>query len=69
MHIRVSKHKKNPETNLLVRKFMAWQIDKMCLKNPGERLAVLFDMTDASLSNVVSKVTTCLFLRLSKCLI
>jgi len=52
LHIHVSKHKKSSETNLIIRKYMAWQIDRVLSKKPGERIAVIFDMSDASLSNV-----------------
>ena len=53
VHIRVSKHRKTPETNVQTRQYMAWQIEKVYSQSPDKRIVVLFDMTDASLSNVV----------------
>ena len=48
----MKKNKKDPERLTLVKKFIAWWIDKHYLKNPDQRIVVLFDMTDAGFSNI-----------------
>lgn len=52
LHIMVAKHKKDTFPALTVRQFIAWHIDKEFLANPGKRIVVLIDMTDAGLTNV-----------------
>lgn len=58
VHIMVAKHKKDTFPALTVRQFIAWHIDKEFLVNPGKRIVVLIDMTDAGLTNVVSNSVT-----------
>ena len=38
----------------MVKKFVAWWIEKYIGKNPGDKLVVLFDMSDAGFSNMAS---------------
>ena len=49
----VKKSKKDAEKAQMVKQFIAWWIDKHFLNHPEERLVVLFDMSEAGLSNMV----------------
>ena len=50
----MKKNKKDPEKLPLVKKFVAWHIDKHYRKNPDKKLVALLDMTDAGFGNMVS---------------
>ena len=53
MIFQVKKNRKDPEKLPLVKKFVAWWIDKHWLKHPEEKIVAVFDMTDAGFGNVV----------------
>ena len=53
VHFKVSKCKKDPENQMLIKKFIAWNIEKENRKAPDKPIVVLFDMTGAGISNMV----------------
>lgn len=54
VQFQVAKNKKDPSNIDSVKKFIAWWIDKTYKKTPENSIVVLFDMTGAGLSNMVS---------------
>ncbi len=56
VYFKIKNIKKDPTKALVVRKFIGWWIDKHYLQHPDEKIVMMFDMTDAGLSNVVSRL-------------
>ena len=52
VYFQVKAHKKDSERVHLNYQFIAWWLEKHQKKHPEEQIVVLFDMTDAGLSNV-----------------
>ena len=57
VYFRIAKIKKDPEKAPTFKKFIGWWIDKHYLQHPDEKIVMMFDMTDAGLTNVVSQNT------------
>ena len=62
----VKKVQKDAEKLPMVKKFVAWWIEKHCSKHPSERIVVLFDMTDAGFANMVGNSSSFVPLLLHK---
>ena len=51
--VHVCKHKKDPAHLPLIKKFFGFMMEWQSINHPGEQIVLMFDMTNAGLSNLV----------------
>ncbi|XP_064637399.1 motile sperm domain-containing protein 2-like [Lineus longissimus] len=52
LYFRIKDHKKDPTKLLLLQKYVAYLLEQYFMENMGSQIVVMFDMTDAGLSNM-----------------
>jgi hypothetical protein len=53
VYFKIKDHKKDPAKLPLLQKYVAYLLEDYFLHNMGSQIVVMFDMTDAGLSNMV----------------